>query len=60
MLVSDRLARERPEVVAALEALVGTIDADAMRAMNLAVDAAGRTPASVAEEFLGGAIGGGR
>ncbi len=54
MLVSDRLARERPEVVAALEALVGTIDADAMRAMNLEVDEAGRTPASVAEEFLGG------
>ena len=52
MLVSERLTRERPEVVAALEALVGTIDADAMRAMNLAVDAAGRTPASVAEEFL--------
>ena len=52
MLVSDRLAGERPEVVAALEALVGAIDADAMRAMNLAVDATGRTPASVAEEFL--------
>ena len=53
MLVSDRLAREHPEVVATLEALVGTIDADAMRAMNLAVDDAGRTPASVAREFLG-------
>ena len=53
MLVSDRLAREHPEVVATLEALVGTIDADAMRAMNLAVDDAGRTPAAVAREFLG-------
>ena len=52
VLVSDRLARERPQVVAALERLIGTIDDDTMRAMNLAVDEAGRTPASVAEDFL--------
>jgi osmoprotectant transport system permease protein len=52
LLVSDRLMREQPEVVAALQVLVGTIDADQMRAMNLSVDADGLTPRAVAEEFL--------
>ena len=54
ILVSDRLVRDRPRVVAALEGLVGAIDVDLMRAMNLTVDEDGRTPRSVAEEFLAG------
>ncbi len=54
LLVSDRLMREQPEVVTALQVLVGTIDADRMRAMNLSVDADGLTPRAVAEEFLAG------
>ena len=54
MLVSDRLVRDRPRVVAALEGLVGAIDVDLMRAMNLTVDEDGRTPRSVAEELLAG------
>ncbi len=52
ILVSARLARERPEVLAALRELAGTIDAAAMRGMNSAVDAEGRSPAEVAREFL--------
>ena len=41
-----------PEVLAALQALGGTIDVERMRAMNVAVDRDGKTPAAVAEEFL--------
>jgi osmoprotectant transport system substrate-binding protein/osmoprotectant transport system permease protein len=52
LLASGRLAREHPTVLAALRALAGTIDADAMRRMNAAVDAEGRSPADVAREFL--------
>ena len=52
VLVSAGLAARAPEVVAALQALDGAIDADAMRRMNLAVDQAGRTPREVAREFL--------
>jgi osmoprotectant transport system permease protein len=52
VLVSAGLAARAPEVVTALHALDGTIDADAMRRMNLAVDQAGRTPREVAREFL--------
>src|SRR5262249_14014832 len=55
VLASGRLARERPELLAALRELSGTIDADAMRRMNAAVDAEGRTPAEVAREFLSAA-----
>jgi len=54
VLASARLAREHPEVLAALRGLAGAIDADAMRRMNAAVDADGRTPADVAREFVGG------
>lgn len=54
VLASARLVRERPQVVRALEPLVGAIDAAAMRRMNLAVDADGRSPAEVAEAFLAG------
>lgn len=52
MLASPRLLREFPEAVSALQPLVGAIDADRMRRMNLAVDEAGRSPADIAAEFL--------
>ena len=54
VLVSARLAARAPEVVTALRALDGAIDAGAMRRMNLAVDRDGRTPREVAREFLAG------
>jgi osmoprotectant transport system permease protein len=52
VLVSGRLARERPQVLAALRELSGSIDAAEMRRMNHAVDADGRSPAEVARELL--------
>jgi osmoprotectant transport system permease protein len=52
ILASGRLAREHPEVLAALRELAGAIDAGAMRRMNAAVDADGRSPADIAREFL--------
>src|SRR5262249_54695558 len=52
VLVGPRLARERPDVVHALGALAGAIDAPAMRRMNAAVDQEGRAPADVAREWL--------
>jgi osmoprotectant transport system permease protein len=58
VLVSGRLERERPDVLAALRELAGSIDAAAMRRMNAAVDAQGRSPAEVAREFVGGFVGG--
>lgn len=48
LLVSARLARERPHAVEALRALVGRLDAAAMRRLNAAVDAEGRTAEDVA------------
>ena len=52
ILAGPRLVRERPDVVAALRQIAGTIDADRMRRMNLAVDQDGASPATVAESFL--------
>jgi osmoprotectant transport system permease protein len=52
VLVSRRMGESRPEVVAALSALDGTIDIERMRAMNAAVDRDGKSPAAVAEAFL--------
>jgi osmoprotectant transport system permease protein len=52
ILAGPRLVRERPDVVAALRQITGTIDADRMRRMNLAVDQDGASPAAVAESFL--------
>jgi glycine betaine/choline ABC-type transport system substrate-binding protein len=52
ILAGPRLVRERPDVVAALRQITGTIDADRMRRMNLAVDQDGAGPAAVAESFL--------
>jgi osmoprotectant transport system permease protein len=52
ILASSRLTREHPDAVRALRRLSGTIDADRMRRMNLAVDQDGQSPATVAEEFV--------
>ncbi|MEE2678216.1 MAG: glycine betaine ABC transporter substrate-binding protein [Myxococcota bacterium] len=52
VLARPGLARERPEVLAALRPLVGAIDAGAMQRMNLAVDGAGEAPGAVAQRFL--------
>jgi osmoprotectant transport system permease protein len=54
VLAGSRLAREQPDVVRALAELAGTIDAERMRRMNLAVDQGGRAPADVAREFVRG------
>jgi osmoprotectant transport system permease protein len=52
VLASPGLARERPEVVAALRGLIGRIDESRMQAMNYAVDEEGRAPSAVARAFL--------
>jgi osmoprotectant transport system permease protein len=52
VLASARLARERPEVLAALGSLTGRIDAATMQRMNHAVDEQGESPATVAATFL--------
>ena len=52
ILASANLAERHPEVVEALRELVGKIDADAMRTMNLAVDRDHETPEAVARRFL--------
>jgi osmoprotectant transport system permease protein len=52
VLAGAPLLREAPRAAAALRALAGSIDAAAMRRMNLAVDRDGRSPAEVAEAFL--------
>ena len=52
ILAGPRLVRERPDVIAALRQLTGTIDADRMRQMNRAVDQEGASVVSVAEQFL--------
>ena len=52
ILASAALQARHPEVIDALRALSGSIDGDAMRRMNLAVDEEGRSPGDVAREFL--------
>ena len=52
VLVSRALQRQRPDVVRALASLEGTIDVQRMRVLNRAVDVEGRSPATVATEFL--------
>ena len=47
-----RLARDAPDVLAALARLDGAIDADRMRAMNLQVDERGEAPGAVAAAFV--------
>ena len=58
ILVSARLAREWPDVLAALSRLEGAIDVDAMRRMNLEVDEHGAAPSTVAADFIGRLAGG--
>jgi osmoprotectant transport system permease protein len=52
ILAGPRLVRERRDVLAALGALAGKIDADEMRRMNLAVDQEGAAPEEVAQRFV--------
>jgi len=52
VVVSARLAREWPDVLAALGRLEGAIDVDAMRRMNLEVDEGGTLPRTVAADFI--------
>lgn len=52
LLASPRLAREAPDVLAALRPLDGVIDADRMRHLNAAVDQDGESPGAVARAFL--------
>jgi len=52
VLVSARLAREWPDVLAALGRLEGTIDVESMRSMNLRVDVEGVDPSAVAAAFI--------
>jgi osmoprotectant transport system permease protein len=54
LLVGKRLAEEEPDVVRSLESLVGRIDPDTMRKMNLAVDSKKSSPRDVARTFLEG------
>ncbi|MCP4007758.1 MAG: ABC transporter permease subunit [bacterium] len=53
VLIGPHAAREHPELTTALARLEGTIDADAMRQLNLSVDGDGRTPTDVGRELLG-------
>jgi osmoprotectant transport system permease protein len=52
VLASPRVPTELPQLIPALTPLLGAIDAGTMQRMNLAVDIEGRSPASVAHEFL--------
>ena len=52
VLASRRLTRDEPAVLDAIARLGLAIDADRMRAMNLAVDEGGESPAVVARRFL--------
>jgi osmoprotectant transport system permease protein len=52
ILAGPQVPETLPEVLPALRELVGSIDAAAMRRMNLAVDRDGRSPAEVARVFL--------
>ncbi|HSD26898.1 MAG TPA: glycine betaine ABC transporter substrate-binding protein, partial [Vicinamibacteria bacterium] len=54
VLASPRLARDAPDVVAALRSLDGAIDVGTMRALNRLVDEEHGTPAAAARAFLGG------
>jgi osmoprotectant transport system permease protein len=54
VLASSRLARQEPEVIEAIRALEGAIDAETMRELNRAVDEDGETARAVAQRFLAG------
>jgi len=52
VLAGARIARESPEVMAAVERLDGAIGAARMRALNRMVDEQGKTAKAAAAEFL--------
>ena len=52
VLVSQRLSQEAPAIMDALGRLEDRITVERMRGMNLAVDAAGEAPATVAAQFI--------
>jgi osmoprotectant transport system permease protein len=54
LLVGKRLTEEEPDVVRSLESLVGRIDPETMRKMNLAVDSKKASPREVARAFVEG------
>jgi len=54
ILAGRSLALQHPEAVAALARLEGTIDADRMRRLNLAVDEGGVSPSEVARQAMEG------
>jgi osmoprotectant transport system permease protein len=54
VLASPQLARESPDVLAAVAALEGSIDAARMRALNRRVDEQRASPRAAAQEFLAG------
>jgi len=54
LLAGKRLSETQPDVIRALESLVGRIGPDAMRRMNLEVDSKKKSPRDVARAFLGG------
>ncbi len=51
VLASPRLARDAPDVLAAVRSLEGAIDAATMRALNRRVDEQGLSPAAAARFF---------
>lgn len=57
VLAGARLAREAPDVMAALGRLDGAIATDRMRAMNFEVDEQGADPSAVAARFVDGLLG---
>ena len=52
VLASPRVTQEYPDVIQAVARLDGSINADRMRTMNLAVDEMGEHPSLVAERFV--------
>ena len=52
VLAGARVRRWQPDVLAAVARLDGAIDVERMRAMNLAVDETGESPARVAARFV--------
>lgn len=52
ILASPRVTQEYPDVIQAVARLDGSINADRMRTMNLAVDEMGEHPSLVAERFV--------
>jgi osmoprotectant transport system permease protein len=52
VLAGSRIARDSPDVLAAVASLSGRIDASRMRALNRRVDESGKSAKAAAEEFL--------